>query len=100
MFLEALSAAGYTVSTPSRSRTGEGDDDWQRAWADLHITHVALMRVLDDLEAPAFDRNLTDRDGNGESVYTWARGCLLHDRLHAAHIRSDLELDWPERLLR
>jgi hypothetical protein len=88
------------VSTPSCPRNGHDVDEWQRAWADLHATHAALLRLLDALDAAAFDTDITDGDGNAESAYMWARGCLLHDRLHAAHIRADLELDWPERLLR
>jgi hypothetical protein len=52
------------------------------------------------LDATEFAKDILDGDGNAESVYMWARGCLLHDRLHAGHIRADLELDWPERLRR
>jgi hypothetical protein len=99
MFLDALSEAGYSASPPSRAHNGK-DDEWQHAWVDLHATHAALLRVLDGLEAAALECDITDGDGNAESAYLWARGCLLHDRLHAANIRAGLELDWPERLLR
>jgi hypothetical protein len=100
MFLDALSSAGYEAPAPRGSRNKPPGDEWQRAWTDLHGTHADLLDVLYRLNPAAFTDDLTDGAGNAESIYIWARGCLLHDRLHAAHIRADLGLDWPERLLR
>jgi hypothetical protein len=100
MFLDSLSRAGYEAPAPSSERNALDEDEWHRAWADLHATHAGLLGVLEALDATEFAKEIMDGDGNAESVYMWARGCLLHDRLHAAHIRADLELDWPQRLLR
>jgi hypothetical protein len=100
MFLESLERAGYDPPAPRVPRNMQVEDEWQHAWADLHGTHGTLLGVLDLLDPTAFRVDLADAAGNAESLYMWARGCLLHDRLHAAHIRADLGLDWPERLLR
>jgi hypothetical protein len=100
MFLKALAQAGIEAPQSRNSRNVPPADEWQRAWADLHGTHAALLGILDLLDPVAFTNDLTDGEGDAESIYMWARGCLLHDRLHAAHIRADLGLDWPERLLR
>lgn len=99
-FLQALAAGGAITLPGAKQRTPADHDAWGIAWSDLHGTHSALLALLDDMQQDGFAAALSDGQGNVESVYTWARGCLLHDRLHAAHIRSVLELDWPERLLR
>jgi hypothetical protein len=100
MFLRALDRAGHETPPAARTPKARSNDEWQQAWANLHATHTAVLGMLDGLDTTAFGHDITDGAGNLESVYMWARGCLLHDRLHAAHIRADLELDWPERLLR
>lgn len=100
MFLDSLAGAGYQAPALGSTRKVGADDEWQRGWSDLHVTHAQLLGVLDALDSTAFAHVITDTDGHTEAVYTWARGCLLHDRLHAAHIRAGLGLDWPARLLR
>ncbi len=98
-FLGYLARAGCAPVEAARQPTGTRDDRWKSAWSDLHAVHAALIQVLDTLSPAAYATTIGN-DHDAESVYTWARGCLLHDRLRGAHIRAALELDWPERLLR
>ena len=98
-FLGYLARAGFAPAVAEAEPIDPGDDTWERTWSDLHDTHATLIRVLDALDPAAYATEIGD-DAGAESIYMWARGCLLHDRLYGAHIRAVLELDWPERLLR
>jgi hypothetical protein len=98
-FLGHLAGAGFAPAAVAIEPTDAGNDTWEGTWSDLHSTHAALLRVLDALDPAAYGAAI-GQDDDAESVYMWARGCLLHDRLYGAHIRAVLELDWPERLLR
>ena len=100
MFLEALAAVGYGRPPAATQRPTSNTDAWRSSWEELHHIHTGVLEALEPLDDLVVERTLTDGDGTAETIYAWARGCLLHDRLHAAHIRADLSLDWPERLLR
>ena len=100
MFLDALVQAGYGHPSVMTPRPSYDADAWKSSWDELHQTHVAVLDFLKRLDDRTLALKIADGEGTLETIYTWARGCLLHDRLHAAHIRADLNLDWPERLLR
>jgi hypothetical protein len=99
-FLAGLKRAGFASGVGDLKRSDAPEGSWEGTWSDLHTRHAAVIGVLDDLDHNAFAVQIADADGSPEPIYMWARGCLLHDRLHAGQIRAVLELDWPERLLR
>jgi hypothetical protein len=98
-FHDHLARSGLAPSASRFEPAATENDTWEGTWSILHTTHAALIGALDTLDPTAYAAGIGD-DGSEETVYLWARGCLLHDRLYAAHIRAVLELDWPERLLR
>ncbi len=103
-FLSALARAGLTGIAAPGGDFATADravgDAWQSAWTELHSINTLVLRALHGLGTTDFEHPLPAGDAPAYSTYLWARGCLLHDRVHAAAIRADLQLDWPERLLR
>jgi hypothetical protein len=103
-FLDALSRAdGRGRDRPGGSdqaTSGNGQRSWERVWRELHRTHARLLDVLEGLRDDDLGGVLTGPTGAQDTIYMWARGCLLHDRMQAAALRARLGLDWPQRLLR